>query len=895
MVGKLDQGKNCYNVLNMTPHLLATKFHIPSRRAGLVVRPRLLEHLQRGLDENRKLTLISAPAGYGKTTLAAEWIANLQSKIANQKLKICWLSLDEADNAPARFMEYFIAALQQVDEGIGQRPLSLLGVPQVASYLVILDELLNDLAGLEFQLCLALDDYHTITSPQIQQAMEYLLDHQPSQLHLIITTRVDPALPLARLRVRGQMTEIRARDLRFTLEEASQFFNQLMRLDLSLDAIRALDARTEGWAAGLQLAALALSDQPDRQDFLSAFGGSHRYVVDYLLDEVLKRQPTEISAFLTQTSILRRFNAGLCQAVTGNPNSAEILSQMERANLFLLPLDETRGWYRYHSLFAEALHLGLDPAEERTMHARAAAWFEGNGWLSEALAHWQAVPEPAQAARLMTQLAPELLRTGEAQTLLGWLNSLPESVLPQSPELVSHHALCLLMTGQPDAARESAARAFAAPSQAKDGRLLAIQAWFSAAAGSARTMELARLALERLGEGDSFFHALALLALGGQYAWSANLSESSEIFRQTWELGKRMKHPFIALGGLANLAFNLLEKGQLREAESLCRAAFDEFVDSRGRPLPILGILHAPLAAICYEKGSLDEAQNLAERGVALCQRLFSNDIMGGDNEITLARIALERGEPEKGFDLLRAITRSASQRGMTIVVYKMALADAELHLLMGDLPAAGRKLREVEALTRPELSKSSRMAEHLRARLLAAAGETRQALNILHELAQTDQADGALRRHMGIQLTQALVYEQLGDRTRARNLFMEILNLAAVEGYESLFFPHPGRPTRPLLEAARSSAPELVNAILNGKPAEAEPRSAPFEGLPDPLSEQETRVLKLIVAGKSNAEIAADLVISVGTAKWHVHNILQKLGVGNRPEAIARARALGI
>ena len=879
----------------MSPRLLATRFHIPTPRTGLVARPRLLEQLQRGLDENRKLTLISAPAGYGKTTLVAEWFARLASKAETAQTRIGWLSLNETDNTLVRFMEYFIAALQQVDDALGQRALSLLGVPQVASPLVILDELLNDLAGLEFRLCLALDDYHTITAPQIDQALEYLLDHQPPHLHLVITTRVDPALPLARLRARGQMTEIRARDLRFTLPEASQFFNQVMRLDLPAESIQALDARTEGWAAGLQLAALALQDQPDRQDFLSAFGGSHRYVVDFLLDEVLKRQPPEVSAFLTQTSILPRLNAALCQAVTGNPASAAILAGLERANLFLLPLDETRGWYRYHSLFAEALRLGLEPADAPPLHARAAAWFEAQGWPAEALVHWQAVPEPSQAARLMVQLAPELLRSGDAQTLLGWLNTLPESVLDQSPELVSHHALCLLMTGQAEAAHRSAERAFASPSQANDGRLLAVRAWFSAAAGAAETLDLAHLALASLGEGGSFFHALALLALGSQYAWSANLAESSQVFRQTWELGRRMQHPFIALGGLANLAFNLLEMGQLRQAETLCRSAFKEYVDSRSRPLPVLGILHSALAAICYEKGDLDEAQNLAEGGIALCRRLFSNDIMGGDSEITLARIALERGEPEKGFDLLGGIASAARQRDMTMVVYKMALAEADLHFLLGDLPAARRKLQEAQALTRPELSKSSRIAAHWHARLLAAAGQARQALRSLDGLAQAEQQDGALRRQMSIQLTQALAYEQLGESSRAQSLFMEILNQAAAEGYRSLFFPYPGRPTRSLLAAARPGFPDFVASILKEPSPPASPRSAPLDALPDPLSEQEIRVLKLLIAGKSNAEIAAELVISVGTAKWHVHNLLQKLGVNTRTQAIARARDLNI
>lgn len=881
-------------IFRVNTRLLVTKFHIPPLRSGGITRPRLLERMTAGLQENRKLTLVSAPAGYGKTTLVAEW---LHSPKNGQQ--IAWLSLDEADNDPVRFLEYWIASLCNVDEAVGQSARSLLGVPQISSLTIIFDELLNELAVLETRVCLVLDDFHVITNPVIHQAVEYFIDHQPAQVHLLLTTRVDPPLPLARLRTRNQMTEIRARDLRFTLDETRQFFNQSMRLNLSAEAVQTIEMRTEGWAAGMQLAALALQNLPDQQDFLSDFGGSHRYVIDYLLDEVLKRQPPDIREFLVKTSVLPRFNAELCQAVTGNPAASEILAQLERSNLFLISLDETRGWYRYHHLFADAMRVELESADEHAIRVNAATWFESQGRPAEAISHRLAASQTEQAARLIAKLAADLLRNGEVQTLLGWLDSLPVAVVDQSPELVSHKALCLLMAGQSNAAREYAARVFSAsleqPNKLADGRLLAIRAWFSATGGAAETVELSRTALERLDSGELFFRALALLALGSKYAWSASLAESSQVFRQTWELGRRMKHPFVTLGALANLAFNLIEMGQLREAESLCRAAFDEYLDARGRPLPVLGILHAPLAAICYEKGDLDEAQTLAERGIALCKRLFSNDIMGGDNEITLARIALERGEPEQAFDLLRGISHSASQRGMMVVVYKMALAEAELLLLQGNLPAVERKLGEVEALTQPELSKSSRMAAHLRARFLAASGQAQTALAILQELEQIDLTDGALRRRMGIHLTQALIYYHLGDRARARNIFEATIKLAAAEGYRSLFFSHPGRETRSLLEAARSGAPEFVESILPVKPSQAEPLSTPIERLPDPLSEQELRVLKLIVAGKSNAEIAAELVISAGTAKWHAHNIFQKLGVGNRSQAIARARELGI
>lgn len=879
----------------MNLQLLAAKFQIPFRNAA-VVRPRLLERMTHGLDEQHKLALVSAPAGYGKTTLVAQWISEVT---AQRKTKIACLSLDGADNDAARFLAYFISAFHRVDSNLGQGALSLLGIPQVSSPLVILDQLLNDLDGFQDRLCLVLDDYHVITAPQVHQVLEYFLNHQPPQVYLLLTTRVDPPFPLARMRARGQLTELRARDLRFTLEEARLFFNQTMRLDLDFHTIQALDARTEGWAAGMQLAALALQDVADPGMFVSDFRGSHRYVIDYLIDEVLKRQPPAVRDFLTRTSVLPRFTAGLCQAVTGDPASAEILARLERDNLFLLPLDNDRDWFRYHPLFAEALRLELSQPDEKEIHRKAAAWLEAQGWSREALAHWQAAREPVEAARLIGRLAPELLRGGELQSLLEQINLLPETVVSVSPDLVAYKSLCLLMTGQPAAARayasSGAASTALAVSQPRDGRLLAVQAWFSVAVGDPHSAELAGQALDLLDSEDSLFCALALLAIGGHHAWNANLGESSLVFRQTWELGRRLESPFVSLGGLANLAFNLIEMGQLRQAEALCRVAFDETVDTRGRPLPVLGVLHAPLAAICYEKGDLDEAQLLAERGIALCRRLFSNEMMGGDNEITLARIAFDRGDPATSFSCLHKAAHAAEQRGLSLIVYKMALVETEFYLLQGDIPAAKRKMKDVNRLTQPALTKTSRLMKHLWARILIATGQVREGLELLRELERTDQADGAMRRQAGIHLTQALAYQHLGDLERSSSYMLMAVKFAAQEGYRSLFFDHPGRPTLALLEAARQVAPDFVSDVLKLSPSRNESKTRAGIPLIEPLSEQETRVLRLIILGKSNAEIAAELVIGIGTAKWHVHHVLQKLGVNNRAQAILRARELGI
>jgi len=875
----------------MNETYLATKFHIPPWRGG-VSRPRLLASLDEGVQNGRKLTLVSAPAGYGKTTLLAEWVRALSASVA-------WLSLDDADNDPARFLAYWLAACRCLDDSLGQSAQSVLGMPQIPPPTAIFDQLINDLAGLEGTAVLILDDYHVITNPQIHDAVEYFLDHQPPQIHLAITTRVDPPFSLARLRVRGQLTEIRAHHLRFTLDEARQFFNRAMGLDLAQADVAALEARTEGWAAGLQLAALAMQNLPDRRDFLAEFSGSHRYVIDYLLDEVLKRQPPDIRDFLRETAVLHRFNADLCQSVTGSQAAADILLRLEQANLFLIPLDDRRGWYRYHHLFADVLRAGLPAAAEQRINRQAAAWYTEQGLLTEALPHWLAVPAVQEAAQALDQLAADWLKNGELQTLLGWLEKLPETAVNANPDLISYKALCLLLTGQLDHARRYArqARQLFEQQAAKTGlgRLLAIQAWFAMTGGQPQAGTLAQAALDELSENDTFFRAIALIALGSDYAWDAHLRASSQVFRETYQLGRRMNHPFIALGALANLAFNLLEMGQLREADALCRAALAEYVDPRGQPLPILGIVYSALASICYEQGRFDEAQEFARRGIALSQRLFSSVILGGDSEIVLARVALQQGQPEEALAILAETAVAARQRHVLMVVYKTAVVQAEIHLLLGNLAEARLHLDELEAQAQANLPKTQQIFAHLSARYWAASGQPAKALHILAELAAAAQAEQCGRRLMGAYVAQALIQQRQGNWPEARQSFTEALQLAAPEGYATLFFPHAGWQTRPLLQACQTVAPEFVNRILDQAPPAEEPAPLAAALLPEPLTEQELNVLALIVDGRSNQDIADELVISLGTAKWHVHNIYQKLDVSNRGQAIAKAHELGL
>ena len=444
----------------MSTPILATKLYIPLPRPKVVLRPRLIERLNEGL--HRKLTLISAPAGSGKTTLVSEWVEPLrlndprESQIEN---KIAWLSLDEGDNDSTRFLVYIIAALQSIDANIAKGLLSALQSPQPPPTETILISLINEIAAISVKIILILDDYHLIKAQPIHDVLTYLLEHLPPQMHLVIATREDPHLPLSRLRARGELTELRAVDLRFTSYEAAEFLNQVMGLNLSTEDVAALETHTEGWIAGLQLAAISMQGSKDAKGFIKSFTGSHRYVLDYLIEEVLEQQSESIQTFLLQTAILERLNGSLCDALTGQEDGKATLEYLEQANLFIVPLDNERRWYRYHHLFADLLrqrlhqNIASSPGDEARgvaeYHRRASQWYEDHGLEIEAFHHATAANDVQRAARLVEGEGMPLQFRGAMAPVLNWLESLPATILDAKPSLWVTYASALTMAGQP--------------------------------------------------------------------------------------------------------------------------------------------------------------------------------------------------------------------------------------------------------------------------------------------------------------------------------------------------------------------------------------------------------------------------------------------------------------
>jgi LuxR family transcriptional regulator, maltose regulon positive regulatory protein len=880
---------------------LETKFHIPTWRISSISRPRLVEQLHIGLREGRHLTLVSAPAGYGKSTLVTEWIHAL----AASTFRIIWLSIDESDNTPTRFLSYLLSTFSRIDQNIGKNALALIEIPQFASSTAVLDELLNDLSELKSPILLVLDDYHLITNPAIHEALTYFVENQPEQLHLVITTRADPPLPIARLRARAEVTEIRAHHLRFTLDETRQFFNQA-HLEIETQWIDTLEARTEGWAAGLQLAALALQNLPNQQDFIQTFQGSHRYILDYLAEEVIRQQGDEITRFLTQTSVLLRFNAALCNAITGRSDSQALLSHLEEANLFLIPLDHTRNWYRYHHLFGDYLRTGLAQNEQGRLLEKASAWYEDNELLFEAVGCALSSGNTEFAADVIERVMKDgsIWSSGYLSTLLGWLESLPAEALHSRPVLSLNASRVLYLTGLFDQSETLLNQAQGSLDKLeiaeKERWLAAADTYHGAIAAQRgeiqRAIALTSGALERLPQNDLLIRARAAFTLAFAFDSSGSTQQAIHTYLEASTLAQSTGVSYLAINALCEAALLQIQQGLLQQAAQTCQTALDlcgnELIPPAGIALSIQG-------EIARERNDLSTARRCLTEGIELSKQ-------GGITEDLrpelwfLARLKAASG------DMIGA-QKAASQAVSLMNSYRTprfttlaAAFQARMQMTAGDTQSALHWAHAYRVLRQAQNAEYLREFEDLTlAQILFIDGQSEEALNILNKLIPQAQEGGRNRVIMEGLLIKADLHLAKQDTSAAIKSLESALSLAAPGGFFRLFIDS-GTAVHHLLPQARHIAPLFVDEVLhmlNSSMCETSTDSdlAPgMEELIKPLSEQERRVLRLIAAGKSNREIAAELVISPGTAKWHVHNILQKLGVNNRPQAIARARELG-
>ena len=942
----------------MPDTLLRTKFFIPSLRPNMVPRTRLVERLNQGLDLGHKLTLISAPAGFGKTTLIAEWAASLlhvqsaeknpQSATVEAKQRnpqLCWLSLDEGDSDLARFLAYLVTALQTVESGMVEKALAMLQAPQPPPADSVLTVLINEITAVSSRpaILLVLDDYHLVisqdleTANPIDEALAFLVDHLPPNMHLVITTREDPNLPLPRLRARGRLSELRAADLRFTPDEAAVFLNQSMGLQLSVEEIAALEARTEGWIAGLQMAALSMQGRTDSAAFIQAFTGSHHFVLDYLIEEVLEQQPKSVQDFLLKTSILDRLNGPLCDAVRfdetpesssattvrsdetresssttavrfeevsgssasaagGQENGRQMLEYLQQANLFITPLDDERRWYRYHHLFADLLRLrlrrqGADSLAE--LHGRASVWYEENGLEIEAFHHAAAAHDLERAERLVEGGGTPLYYRGAVTPTLHWLESLPTADLDARPSLWLIYAWALWVAHKSSLVEEILQAAEAALQDVEEdeetrnlvGQIAALRAMLAANEYKAEKMiAQSRRALAYLAPGNLPVRTAVIRNLGLAYHFQGDRAAASQAYAEAIAMCEASGNTFTNILATTGLGITQESQTQLYTAVESYKRVLQLAGDPPG---PVACAAIAGLARIAYEWNDLDNAQEQGELGVELARQIESIDSFAS-GELFIVRLKLAQGEIAGAAELLNQVDEAVRRHNFVTQIPNAAAVRVLLLLRQGDLAGAAR-LAQAHDLPLSQ------------ARVTLAQGDAEAAAAVLEPLRQEMEARGWADELLKALILQALTLQAQDREEDALKVLDEALILAEPGGHIRTFIDE-GPPMAHLLSeaSARGIMPHYTGRLLKEFPTPDIPHptshiSHPQSAIVDPLTPRELEVLQLIAQGLTNRQISERLFLALSTVKGYNRIIFDKLHVNNRTEAGVRARELGL
>jgi LuxR family maltose regulon positive regulatory protein len=892
--------------------LLTTKLYIPPQRPNMVLRPRLMARLENALRLQHRLTLVSAKAGSGKTTLVSEWLHG-------QERPAAWLSLDANDNDPQRFLTYLVAALQQLDAETGQTALRQLTLSPLPEAEAVLETLINDLAASSVPFTLVLDDYHAIQDGWIHQAVAFLVEHQPPGTHLILVTRVDPPLPLARLRGRGQMTEIRDQDLRFTVEEAAWLVNQIMGLGLPADAVSTLERRTEGWVVGLQMAAISMQGRKERGDliaFVEAFDGTNRYILDYLMEEVLDQQPTAVRGFLVETSILDRMCGRLCDAVrsgqAGERDSRAILAHLERTNLFVTSLDDERQWYRYHHLFADLLKTTLAqqyPAERiRELHRRASHWHHEEGSLEEAMIHAMAAEDFGRAAAMIDENIVRMLSQSEGPTLLSWIEKLPPEIVLGRPWVDIHRAYTLALSGRADQADrllegvESRIGPHTPRAVELRGHIAAIGSYTANLWGDAeRAIEMAALADRDLPEEHLVARGMASYALAVTHFAKDDMDRSSRASLDMLEIGTKLDRLLMILTALCDLATVSKVLGRLHQAQAYYDRARQWMVERKGLDSRVRSAYEAGLADLMYRWNRLDAAHEHATTGVEYCRRF------GVPSElvscyVTLMRVLQAQGDTGGALDALRNAEQVEQTHHLRLAnKIELKVCRVVQWLAVGEVDTASRWAGACKG--------GSELEQLALARLRLARGHAADAQRLLERqrvLAEAGQRSGRMIQILGLQ---ALALNAQGRSADADAVLAHALSLASLEGYVRVFLDMGPALGELLARAAQASGPiatayarELLEVFREEKPVRGSlPApvntlpSEPDKALPDPLTTRELEVLALLAEGLTNKEIAQRLVVAPSTVKQHLKNMYGKLDVHSRTQAVARGREFGL
>jgi LuxR family transcriptional regulator, maltose regulon positive regulatory protein len=907
----------------MSTPILATKLYIPPPRPKVVLRSHLIERLNAGLAAEHKLSLISAPAGFGKTTLVSEWIADCARPVA-------WLSLDEGDNNLPRFLAYLVSALQtlalprknsassgaeKMAANIGAGVLALLNSQEPPSAESLLTTLLNEIAAIPFDFILVLDDYHSVDAKAVDDALTFLLEHQPPQMHLVIATREDPRLPLARLRVRGQLTELRAADLRFTPAEAAEFLNCVMGLNLSANDVAALDTRTEGWIAGLQLAALSMQGHQDTASFIKSFTGSHHFVLDYLIQEVLQRQPASTQDFLLRTSILDRLCASLCDAVLGEDEkkSSSALEYLEHSNLFIIPLDNERHWYRYHHLFGDLLRQRLHQSSFNVaeLHTRASEWYENNNLMFEAFRHATAANDVERAVRLMESKTMPLRLPGVAIAVLTWLESLPTTILNAQPALRWKQAELLLLSGQIIGVEEKLEATEAALSGAElddttrnlIGKIALARAVLAQTQFQIDTLLIqARRALEYLHPDNLVYRSDVTQAMGFAYYIQGDADAANRAYVEALSIAQ-------ATGDDDNIISALTRLGQVQEMQNQLGLAAEHYQRALQRvgddPPPNVAVTYLGLARVYYEWNELDTAERYGEQSLELARQydqIVDRLIL---SELFFASLKIARGDASGAMHILAQTEQTARQRNFTRRLPDIAAAQVFTLLRLGNLGVAAELAQQYD------LPMSQ-------ARVLLAQDNPSAALTALASYREKLKTTDWRNAQLWAMVLEAIAHHANNDIENARQVLGEVLVLAEPSGLIRTFVDE-GERMRLMIADCRLQIAEHPAGIekqvrmanneplrrlfdYSGKVLAAFPdtQNRPTQppqpsALVEALSARELEVLRLIAQGLSNQEICDRLFLALSTVKGHSRIIFDKLQVRNRTEAVARGRELGL